>query len=177
MSTVVGAEALQPVVRSAEASVVVLEQGGRTVVARQQKPAAVVITRGVPGERGARGLPGPAGGETTVTVGPTILSGHSAVAVDEQGLLVPADSTNPAHLGAVIGVIADAYSPGEEAVVQTSFVLEHVGWNWGPGPILVGAAGALVQALGPDSLFAQTLGKAISPTRVLVGISPPITLA
>ena len=49
--------------------------------------------------------------------------------------LIAADATNPAHRGAVLGVVADAYSPGDDAVVQTGFVLEHTGWAWAPGPV------------------------------------------
>ncbi len=116
-------------------------------------------------------------GETTVKVGPHPISGHSVVACNALGELVAADSTNPAHRGAVLGVVADAYSPGDDAVVQTGFVLEHSGWTWAPGPVLVGLAGQLAQAPPTGALFAQVIGQALSSTRVLIDINPPITLA
>lgn len=166
-----------PTIVERETSVVVTRRGGETVVVRQPAPPAVVVTRGIPGPRGLRGVPGPPGGATTVKVGPVPISGHSVVACDSAGELVAADATNPAHRGAVLGVVADAYSPGDDAVVQTGYVLEHAGWAWAPGPVLVGLSGQLAQAPPAGALFAQVIGQALSSTRVLIDINPPITLA
>lgn len=129
------------------------------------------------GPRGIQGIQGPAGGTTTVTVGATPLSGHSAVAVDAAGLLIKADCTNPAHRGAVLGLLANAYSPGDQAVVQTAFTLEHSGWTWSPGPVFVGTAGQLTQTLPVGAVFSQVVAHALSPTLVLVDVQPPITIA
>ena len=129
------------------------------------------------GPPGRQGQPGPPGGETTVKVGPLPISGHSVVACNALGELIAADATNPAHRGAVLGMVADAYSPGDDAVVQTGYVLEHAGWAWTPGPVLVGLAGQLSQAPPAGALFAQVIGQALSATRVLIDINPPITLA
>ena len=128
------------------------------------------------GPRGPQGIPGPAGGATTVAVGATPLSGHSAVAVDAGGMLIKADCTNPAHQGAVLGLLANAYSPGDQAVVQTAFTLEHAGWTWTPGPVFVGTAGQLTQALPVGAVFSQVVAHALSPTLVLVDVQPPITV-
>lgn len=129
------------------------------------------------GPRGIQGIQGPAGGTTTVTVGVTPLSGHSAVAVDAAGLLIQADCTNPAHRGAVLGLLANAYSPGDQAVVQTAFTLEHSGWTWSPGPVFVGTAGQLTQTLPVGAVFSQVVAHALSPTLVLVDVQPPTTIA
>ena len=129
------------------------------------------------GPRGIQGIQGPAGGTTTVTVGATPLSGHSAVAVDAAGLLIQADCTNPAHRGAVLGLLANAYSPGDQAVVQTAFTLEHSGWTWSPGPVFVGTAGHLTQTLPVGAVFSQVVAHALSPALVLVDVQPPITIA
>ena len=129
------------------------------------------------GPQGRQGNPGPAGGATTVTVGSLPLSGHSAVAVDAGGLLIKADCTNTSHQGAVLGLLAGAYSPGDEAVVQTAFTLEHTGWAWTPGPVFVGVAGQLTQSLPVGAVFSQTVAHALSATRVLVDVQPPITVA
>ena len=129
------------------------------------------------GPRGIQGIQGPAGGTTTVTVGATPLSGHSAVAVDAAGLLIQADCTNPAHRGAVLGLLANAYSPGDQAVVQTAFTLEHSGWTWSPGPVFVGTAGQLTQTLPVGAVFSQVVAHALSPTLVLVDVQPPITVS
>ena len=128
------------------------------------------------GPRGPQGIPGPAGGATTVMVGATPISGHTAVALDSGGLLVYADCTNPAHIGAVQGVVGNAYSPGDLAVVQTDFELVHAGWSFATGPVFVGASGALVQAPPPGAVFAQVVGFALAPTRVRIDVQPPIVL-
>ena len=149
----------------------------QTTVVVAEKPLHVVVTRGIPGPPGKQGIPGPAGGATTVTVGATPLSGHSAVAVDAGGMLIKADCTNPAHQGAVLGLLANAYSPGDQAVVQTAFTLEHSGWTWTPGPVFVGTAGQLTQALPVGAVFSQVVAHALSPTLVLVDVQPPITVS
>ena len=154
---------------------VVVKTPGSTVVQSTQA-RTVVVTRGIPGPRGPQGIPGPAGGATLVTVGATPLSGHTAVALDSGGLLVYADCTNPAHIGAVQGVVGNAYSPGDLVVVQTDFELVHAGWSFSPGPVFVGASGALVQTLPPGAIFAQVVGYALAPTRIRVDVQPPIVL-
>ena len=47
-----------------------------------------LVELGEQGPRGIQGIPGPAGGTTVVTVGATPLSGHTAVAMDADGLLI-----------------------------------------------------------------------------------------
>lgn len=136
-----------------------------------------VVSVAEQGPRGIRGIPGTAGGETAVTVGATPLSGHTAVALGADGLLIYADCTNPAHLGAVLGVVANAYGAGDPAVVQTSFDLSHAGWSFTPGPVFAGAGGAIVQTLPPGAVFAQVLGYALSATRIHIDVQPPIAIA
>ncbi|GKS73653.1 hypothetical protein AVME950_02175 [Acidovorax sp. SUPP950] len=159
-----------------EETQILAEQADSSILAEEFKTTEIlaVAEQGPPGPRG---LPGPEGGATLVTVGAVPLSGHSAVACNSAGLLVPADSTNPSHRGAVLGLVADAYSPGDEAVVQTAYVLEHAGWTWAPGPVFVGTAGQPTQTLPIGALFSQALGQALSATRVLVDVQPPITIA
>ena len=135
-----------------------------------------ILEIAVQGPRGPRGIPGPAGGATTVMVGATPISGHTAVALDSGGLLIYADCTNPAHIGAVQGVVGNAYSPGDLVVVQTDFELVHAGWSFSPGPVFVGASGALVQTLPPGAIFAQVIGYALAPTRIRIDVQPPIVL-
>lgn len=132
-----------------------------------------VAEQGPPGPPGPQGAPG---GAALVTVGPYPLSGHTAVALDADGLLIYADCTNAAHLGAVLGLLGAAYSPDDIAIVRTDFDLTHVGWAFSPGPVFVGTAGALVQTLAPGSLFAQVVGYALSPTRIRIDVQPPIAL-
>lgn len=166
MADAVTVEEIQILAEQADDSVLVSESEVIEVVAVAEQ-----------GPRGIQGIQGPAGGTTTVTVGATPLSGHSAVAVDAAGLLIQADRTNPAHRGAVLGLLANAYSPGDQAVVQTAFTLEHSGWTWSPGPVFVGTAGQLTQTLPVGAVFSQVVAHALSPTLVLVDVQPPITIA
>lgn len=147
------------------------------ILAKQPDEVVSIVAVAEQGPRGIQGIQGPAGGTTTVTVGATPLSGHSAVAVDAAGLLIQADCTNPAHRGAVLGLLANAYSPGDQAVVQTAFTLEHSGWTWSPGPVFVGTTGQLTQTLPVGAVFSQVVAHALSPTLVLVDVQPPITIA
>ena len=126
---------------------------------------------------GPPGPAGPTGGVPPIQVGATPLSGHSAAALSADGLLVPADCGNPAHLGAVAGVIDSAHSPGELAVARTASTVQHAGWTWTPGPVFVGLAGALTQTVPPGAVFIQVIGRAVSATRVLIDIQPPISIA
>lgn len=142
----------------------------RSPVALAEFSAAYVGPPGPPGPIG------PEGGATLVTVGAAPISGHTAVALDSGGLLVYADCTNAAHIGAVQGVVANAYGAGAQAVVQTGFELVHAGWSFSPGPVFVGASGALVQTLPPGAIFAQVVGFALAPTRIRVDVQPPIVL-
>ena len=135
-----------------------------------------VLEAAAQGPRGPQGIPGPVGGATTVMVGAAPISGHTAVALDSGGLLIYADCTNLAHLGAVLGVVANAYSPGDLAVVQTDFDLAHAGWTFATGPVFVGATGALVQTLPMGAVFAQVVGYALAPTRIRIDVQPPIVL-
>ena len=144
-----------------------------TAVVVAEEPRHVIVTRGIPGPPGPIG---PEGGTTLVTVGATPISGHTAVALDSGGLLVYADCTNAAHIGAVQGVVASAYSAGAQAVVQTGFELVHAGWSFSPGPVFVGASGALVQVLPVGAVFAQVIGYALAPTRIRIDVQPPIVL-
>lgn len=166
MSDALIVEEIQILAEQADDSVLVSESEVIEVVAVAEQ-----------GPRGIQGIQGPAGGTTTVTVGATPLSGHSAVAVDAAGLLIQADCTNPAHRGAVLGLLANAYSPGDQVVVQTAFTLEHSGWTWSPGPVFVGTAGQLTQTLPVGAVFSQVVAHALSATLVLIDLQPPIALS
>lgn len=146
------------------------------VVLEQSEPEELIVTEAVQGPPGPPGPIGPEGGATLVTVGATPISGHTAVALDSGGLLIYADCANAAHIGAVQGVVANAYSAGAQAVVQTGFELVHAGWSFSPGPVFVGASGALVQALPVGAVFAQVVGYALAPTRIRIDVQPPIVL-
>lgn len=161
-----------------EREVIVLEERGESgVLVEVPAPRVDVVTEALQGPPGPMGPIGPIGGTTLVTVGAAPISGHTAAALGADGLLIYADCTNPSHLGAVLGVVANAYGAGDPAVVQTSFDLSHTGWAFSPGPVFAGAGGAIVQTLPPGAVFAQVLGYALSATRIRIDVQPPIAIA
>lgn len=105
-----------------------------------------------------------------------MLNGHTAVAVNASGQLVAADATNPAHLGAIPGIVVNAYGPGASAPVRNDTIVHHAGWSWANGPVLVGTNGALVQTLPGGAVFSQVIGFAVAPTIVRVDVQIPISL-
>lgn len=165
------------VVVTATDTVVVVSERERAAVVTPPQPQTAVVVRGVPGPRGLQGVPGPAGGATLVRVGASPISGHSAVAVNADGELIYADCTDAAHLGAVLGVVANAYAAGDDAVVQTAFPLQHSGWAWAPAPVYLGQGGQLTQTLPAGALFVQVVGYALAPTVVLIDLQPPILIS
>lgn len=150
----------------------VIEIGGETHVIDKSSETHVIEV----GHQGPPGPPGLPGDAKPVTVGASPISGHSAVALNADGLLIYADCTDASQLGAILGVVDNAYATGAEATVQTEFDLTHVGWTFSPGPVFVGTSGALVQTLPPGALFAQVVGYALSPTRIRIDVQPPIAL-
>lgn len=160
-----------------ERETLVLVEEARQELLVEERERLQILTEARQGPPGPAGPAGPAGGATTVTVGATPLSGHSVVAADTAGLLIKADCTNPAHQGTVLGLLANAYSPGDQAVVQTAFTLKHAGWTWTAGPVFVGTAGQLTQSLPAGAVFSQVVAQALSATIVLVDVQPPITIA
>lgn len=137
-----------------------------------------LLEAAVQGPPGPRGPVGPAGGSQTVPVGAAPLSGHSVVAVGADGALIAADCTAADQQGRVYAMLADAYSAGTDAVVQTSGPLEFSGWSWTPGlPLVVGTGGQLTHSLPLGATFSQTVAYALSPTRILIDIQPPISIA
>lgn len=123
-----------------------------------------------------QGPPGPPGDQTLLQVGTEQISGHTAVALDAQGLLRCADCSVAAPFGLALGLVAQAYEAGAMAAVQTWQVVEHSAWSWTPGPVFVGLAGQLVQVLPPQAVFMQVVGFALAATRLRVAVQPPILL-
>ena len=157
-------------------TLVLVEASDGGVLLEQPARAIEIVTEGLQGPPGPRGNPGPTGGSTLVRVS-TPISGHSAVACNWVGELIPADCTIAAHRGVVLGVVTQAHVPGDEAAVKTGFPIEHLGWTWSTGPVYVGMAGQLTQTLPVGAQFSQVVGVALSPTLVLVDLQPPITIA
>jgi hypothetical protein len=162
------------VVEVETSTILAVEDEGATIVETEE--SIDVLSVAEQGPRGPQGPPGPSGGSVLVMVGPLPLSGHSAVAYRTDGLLQYADCSNPAHFGAVLGVLEDAYVPGDFAQVRQSYAITHEGWSWSPGPVFVGKGGYLVQTLPADAVFAQVIGFAQTAKMLNIDPQPPISL-
>ena len=68
----------------------------------------------------------------TTGVAGVVLNGHIVVAVNADGLLVPADGTDITVLGNVVGVIEHAYDAGATVSVRQSGTIDNLGWSWTP---------------------------------------------
>lgn len=131
-----------------------------------------VSRRGPPGPPGPAGSPG--GALVTGTAG-AALSGHMAVAYDAAGDLVYASADEAAHAWTLAGVTTGAAAAGDEVTVQRNDVIEHGGWAWTPQQLVfLGLGGVLTQSLPPGAAFCSVLGVALSPTRLMLQLQPPI---
>lgn len=142
-----------------------------TTVVRTTTPEAARVVTAT-----RQGPPGPPGGTVLHTTGQVAISGHTAVCIAADGTLAAADCTDPTHLGTVIGVTPSASAPGAPTAVQSSLSLVHAGWTFSPGPVFVGTAGALVQTLPVGAVFSQVVGFAVTATRIVIDIQPPVLL-
>jgi hypothetical protein len=127
----------------------------------------IVGPQGVPGERGAD--------STIQETAVTSLGGHRVVRGSLGGLrLASAGSLSDA--GSAIGITTGAAEAGQPATFQPSGIMTESSWAWTPGPIFLGSNGALTQS-PPAAAFEQQVAIAISATRIVVQIEPPILLA
>lgn len=129
------------------------------------------------GLAGAPGAPGPAAGEGAVYTTAAALSGHRAIAVDAAGEAIYASCDSLSDALRIAGVSLNAAALGDEITVQSAGLVEHSGWAWTPGqPVFVGIGGALTQSLPVGAVFSRVVGQAVSATRLLVDLQPPIVL-
>jgi hypothetical protein len=131
-------------------------------------------------------VPGPAGppgsgegGAAVVVTGTagTALSGHRAVVRNTSGAWVYADNQTAGHIGLPIGITTGAAASGDPVSVVMVGELTEPSWSWTPGPIFLGAAGALTQSVPTSpALFVAQIAAATSGTTVFVDRSPSIAI-
>ena len=120
---------------------------------------------------------GAASGGKRELIASAALSGHQVIAADGNGQAAYASADDLADVLRVVGVSTHAAALGASILVETNDVLEHGAWAWTPGDVVfLGINGAIVSAVPPGAAFSQVVGRALSATRILVGIQPPIVL-
>jgi hypothetical protein len=138
-------------------------------------PVRQIVTTGVQGPRGAQGPPGPAGGAAFELVAGVTLSALVVVWEDHAGRAWPLDASDDEHIHLFAGVTLTAAAGGAKVTVQHSGPLDASGLNLLPGPVWLGADGALTQ-VPPLAGFSFYLGSALSSSRLMLDPSLPIFL-
>lgn len=93
---------------------------------------------------------------------------------DSLGKFIPCVASNTC-----VGIATQSATPGQPIAVLTQGVLENAGFNFIPeGDIYIGPSGFLTQNVPnlPAMTFSQKIGIAITSTKILVSIEPPIDL-
>lgn len=144
---------------------------GATVVEIQQV-AQVVAQDVIVVEVAQPGAPAGPGAPTTLQL--TAAGAVSALRaiVAEGGAGRYPDTGTPADAGSVVGVSKTAAADGDPFDVTTSGEISDSSWSWSPGPVFVGAGGALSQS--PGAGWVLEVGRAVGPTRLLVNVKTPI---
>lgn len=129
------------------------------------------------GPSGPPGPPGPPSGSGAQYAAATAVSGHRVMALDAAGEAFPASCDTLSHALRIAGLSLNAADQGDPVTVLGAGLVDHAGWAWTPDtPLYLGLNGALVDALPGGAVFAQVMGKAVSATRVLIAVQPPIVL-
>ena len=171
----VGAEVVIPIAPAAELVETntevseVVEVGAE--LAMIDAPAIEYTEVGVQGPPGARGPIGPPSGSAITIVAGADLGGNRVVT----GAAAYADSSDIATAGRAIGVTIIAAVEGDNIDIICAGELGGFSGLVVNGLIYTGNNGTLTQVL-PTEGYIQTLGVVVSPTKILVNISPPIII-
>jgi hypothetical protein len=139
-----------------------------------QQPEVHGITQGEQGPPGRQGIPGPAGGAAVERQAGETLSALRAV-YELDGQVFALDYRDAEHIDLLSGITLSAAEVGTPINVQSLGPLDDSAWNWQPGPVWLGANGALTQTPPADG-YDVLIGAAVSATRLLLNLQPPIDL-
>lgn len=138
---------------------------------------STVAAQGIPGAQGPQGIPGPPGGTQTYNTATSVAT-HTVVSASGSGGVQPASCMDLTSLGTVVGITTSDNNPGDITAPLMTGIIEDINWTFTPdGRVFLGDNGQLVQTLPPAALFQQVVGIALSATKVLINIMPPILLA
>lgn len=128
----------------------------------------------------AIGPPGPAGspaGPASYEAGEAI-SGHTAVSVDDSGLIAATDPADPSSVHRCIGITIGAVASGDTTDVSTIGAVDEGSWAWMPGvPVWVGVGGTLTQSVPIAPALMLEIGVALTATSLFVRTRSPLALA
>lgn len=97
------------------------------------------------------------------------------VVYEMAGLGFVLDYQDADHIDLAVGVAITSAVTGGSFNVQRYGVLVDSGWTWTPGPVYLGADGAITQ-VPPVTGFRLRLGAATSATQIIIDMQEPIDL-
>ena len=121
------------------------------------------------------GKPGVGSVAQLVRESSTALSALRVVWEDELGVVRPLDASDAAHVDLICGLTLTGAASAAEVVVQRAGPVDDASWNWTPGRVWLGAAGALTQ-IAPAAGFDLVVGYAVSATRLYLDFQEHIEL-
>lgn len=154
-------------------TVIVAGEAYALVIERDGPPKQIVL-QGQQGPAGTPGEPGPAGGSAVQRIAGETLSSLRVV-YEQDGQVLSLDNSDTDHIYQLLGVTLSAATAGSQINVQTMGSIDDSGWAWTPGPIYLGAGGAITQTPATDGHLVF-LGAATSATRINLNINEPIDL-
>ncbi|PKM30241.1 MAG: hypothetical protein CVV07_07435 [Gammaproteobacteria bacterium HGW-Gammaproteobacteria-11] len=138
------------------------------------EPDVIVITDGEQGPPGVTGEPGPAGGSAIQRVAGVAISALQVV-YEASGAVYPLSYLDDENIEFLLGIALTAADQGNPLNIQRSGVVNDSAWSWTPGPVWLGANGALTQT-PPSDGFDVAIGVAVSATRLNLNLQFPIEL-
>ncbi|MEO5344211.1 MAG: hypothetical protein H7842_12915 [Gammaproteobacteria bacterium SHHR-1] len=91
----------------------------------------------------------------------------------EDNLAYAASSTISGDSGKIVGIATTGADLGASLLVRIMGEMSNDVWAWTPGPLFINETGDLVST-PPATGFVQRIGRAISPTKIIVDIEQPI---
>lgn len=123
---------------------------------------------------GTQGPAGVSGSGTKQYLAAENIGGQKAVYQSSTGLRVASVASRASS--EVIGITTGAVSIGALANVQTQDEITEVTWLWVQGqPVWLGVDGSLTQSISANTVQVE-VGVAVSPTKILVNVQPPMHL-
>jgi hypothetical protein len=127
--------------------------------------------QGPPGVPGDAGIPGPAGGAAVQLTAAAALGGNRVVT----GASTYADNADVSSAGLAVGVTMGAASVGATVNIIVIGELDGFAGLTVNQPVYIAANGTLSQT-PPATGYLQRMGVAVSATKLLINISPPLIL-
>lgn len=160
-----------------ERQVTVLQTVPAIQTTLQTLPTATTTVASAQGPAGPQGPAGIPGNTALVYVAGANLSGHQMVVISDDGTVVYASASIRNHFARVLGMTIGASSIGTSATIQNSGVVDFLGWGWtADAPVYLGLNGSLTQT-PPAAVFIQAIGTALSSSKLLLSLQPPILLS